>query len=103
MEMESLRFMARSESSDRVGRHTDSRRNLRKEPTIRPSELKRVVGFTVDRISLFVDRSVVPTTQQREVRQRGGPAFGPVSHVMPLAQRRAAPREAAAAVPMIHH
>src|SRR5512132_2978484 len=39
--------------------------------------------------------------QQREIRQRGGAPLGPVTDVMPLAERQPAPWEATALVTMV--
>jgi hypothetical protein len=36
-----------------------------------------------------------------EVRERGRAAVGPVAEMMPLSEAKAAPREAAALVPMV--
>jgi hypothetical protein len=52
-------------------------------------------------IALLVDRAVVPAAEQGEVGERGGAALGPVAHVMPLAERQAAAREATPSVPVL--
>ena len=44
---------------------------------------------------------MVTTAEHREVRERGGPALGPVTNVMALAERQAAPWKPAAAVAMV--
>jgi hypothetical protein len=46
-------------------------------------------------------RTVVPATQDRQVRERRGPALSPVTDVMALPEAHAAPREATAAVAML--
>src|SRR5438105_10371598 len=44
---------------------------------------------------------MMPAAEQREVRERGRPAVGPVAEVMPLGEAPMAPREAAALIPML--
>ena len=39
--------------------------------------------------------------EQREIGERGRAPMGPVTEVMPLGEAQAAPREAAALVPMV--
>jgi hypothetical protein len=46
-------------------------------------------------------RAVMPTTQQREIRERSWPTLCPVMEVMSLGEADAAAREAAAAVSMV--
>jgi len=41
---------------------------------------------------------MMPTTEQGQIRERGGPALGPVTDVMALAESHSAAREATAAV-----
>jgi hypothetical protein len=52
-------------------------------------------------IPLLVNRAVVAATQHREVRERSGPALGPVANVMALAEGHAAALEATPAVAMV--
>src|SRR5712692_7533688 len=44
---------------------------------------------------------MMSATEQRKVRERGRAALRPVTEMMPLAKADAAPREAAAPVPMV--
>jgi len=44
---------------------------------------------------------MVPTTEKREVRERGRPSLGPVAEMMTLPEADGAAREAAAVVPMM--
>src|SRR5438034_5176958 len=46
---------------------------------------------------------MVAPTEQRQVRERGRPAVGPVANVMALAEREAAAREAATFVAVVEH
>ena len=48
-----------------------------------------------------MDRAVMPTAEQGEVRERGRAPVGPVAEMMPLGEAQAAPWEAAALVPMV--
>src|SRR5712691_8028369 len=43
----------------------------------------------------------MPAAEQREVRERGRAPLRPVAEMMPLAEADAAPREAAALIPMV--
>ena len=101
METEPLRVVLLSEGLDWIGGYCGRRRDIRKGPTVPPTEGERAVGLSIHLVALLVYRAVVPATEQREVRQRGGPALRPVPHVMPLAQWEPAARETAAAVPMV--
>jgi hypothetical protein len=78
----------------RIGWHRESARHVRQDPTVGPSEPKLPVGESGDLIALFVDRAVVPATEEREIRQLRGPALSPVVDVMGLPYTHAAAREA---------
>ena len=97
---EPQRLVPRSEGLDRIGRDCNWRRNLGQGPAVGSAEPERAIGLSIDLVPLLVDRAVVPATEQGEVRERGGTALGQVTDVMPLAEREAAAREAAAAVPV---
>jgi hypothetical protein len=86
---------------DRICRHCHRRRDLGQEPAIGPPELERSIGLSIDPVTLFVHRTMVPAAQQREVRKRRGAAVRPAPHVMPLAERQPTAREAAAAVAVV--
>ena len=68
----------------RVGGYRGSARHLGQDLPVRLPELKLPVGESIDLIALFVDRAVVPATQEREIRQLRGPALSPVMDVMGL-------------------
>jgi hypothetical protein len=70
-------------------------------PAIRSTELQCAIGASIDLKALFVDCAVVPAAEQREVRQGGRAALGPVADVVTLAEAHAAAGEAAAAVAML--
>jgi hypothetical protein len=101
MQMKALPVVLRSKDLDRVTRHGHGWWGLGQEPAIRPTEPKRAVRLSIDAIALLVERTVMPATQQREVRERGGAAFGPVTHVMPFTQLESTAREAAPAVSVV--
>jgi hypothetical protein len=85
----------------RVGRHCGRGWHLGQEPPVRSAKSQRAVGLSIDLKAFLVDRPVVPAAEQREVRERGGAALSPMPDVMPVAEPRAAPREAAAAIAML--
>ena len=91
----------RSEGLDGIAEHLGRARGLGQEPAVRATEPELAVRLSRELISLLVNRTMVPTTEQREVRERGGPAVGPVTDVMALTEPNAAPREAAATVSML--
>src|SRR3989442_3777161 len=62
---------------------------------------ERSVGLAIDLVSLLVNRAVVATTEQREIRQRRGAAVRPVADVMALTESHATAREAAASKPVV--
>jgi hypothetical protein len=101
VEKEPLRVVLGAKNRDRISGHGRGRRDLGQKPAVRPAELKRAVRFAIHPITLLVDRAMVPTTEEREIRQCGGAAFGPVAHVMRFAQWETAAREAAPAVSMM--
>jgi len=68
---------------------------------VRTPEVERSVGLAIDLISLFVDRAVVATTKQREIRQRCRAAMRPVADVMALTESRRAAWKAATSVAMV--
>jgi hypothetical protein len=89
--------VARPEDLDWIVRHRCGGRDIGQGPAIRSPERERAVGLSIDVIPLLVNRAMVSTAEQREIRERGRAAFGPVAHVMPLAQRESAAGKAATA------
>jgi uncharacterized protein YgbK (DUF1537 family) len=65
---------------------------------VRPAELERPVLSPFDLKALFVDGSVVPTTEQDQIRQRRGPTSSPMLDVVSLAEREITAGEAATLV-----
>ena len=101
MESEPLRVVPRPEHLDGVGGHRGRGRHLGQRPAVRPPEPQRAVGLSFYLVALLVHRAVVPATEHGQVRERGRAALRPVAHVMPLAEREAAAREAAASVAVV--
>ncbi len=93
--------MSLSEDLHGIAAHLGRRRDLGYGSTIRPPELQLPIRLAIELVPLLVDRAVVSATQQREIRERGGPAVRPVTDVMALAEPHAAAREAAAAIAMV--
>ncbi len=101
VQAEPLCVVPRPERLNRIGGYCGRRRDLRKGPAIWSPEPERAVRLSIDLVALLVDSAMVPTTQQREVRQRRRAALRPVLDVMALAEGHPAAREAAAAVPVV--
>ena len=93
--------MPRSQDSDGIGGDRSGRRHGGQEPPVWAAEPKLAVRLSIERVALLVDRAVVPTTEQRQVRERGWASVRPVAEVMPLAEPHATAREAAAAVSVV--
>ena len=93
--------MLLSEGLDRIRKHRRGGRHLGEGPAVRPPELERAVGLSIHLVTLLVYRTMVPATEQREVRERGRATLRPVAHVMPLAEREAAARKTATSVAVV--
>jgi hypothetical protein len=94
MNIEPLRDVFPSERLDWIVRHRGRRWHVGQRPTIGPAELKRAVRPSLNRESLLVDGSVMPATQQRQVREGCGATVRPVTEVMPLPERQSTAWEA---------
>jgi len=101
VEWESLPFVPRPEGPDRIVRYRRSRRDRRQGSAVRSPERERAIRASLHLVALLVDRAVVASTEHGEVRERGRAALRPVAHVMSLAHREPAAREAAAPVPVV--
>src|SRR5882724_3311655 len=95
------RVVLRSQDLDGIGRHCSMRRDRGHDAAVRPPEAQLATGPSLHLVALFVDRAVVTTTEQCEIRQRGRPAVRPVTDVMALAEWQAAAWKAAAAVAVV--
>ena len=94
-------FVLRSECLDGIVGDRWRRRDIGQTSSVRSPEPQLPVELSFYLISLLVDGAVMAPAEHREVRERGGPALGPVTEVMALAERRAAAWEAAAAIAMV--
>jgi hypothetical protein len=101
VEVKPLRVVLSAERLHRIGGHCGRGWDVGQHPAVRPPELKRAVGLSIDLIALLVHRPVVSPAQKGEVGERGGAALRPVFDVMALAEREPAPREATALVAMV--
>jgi hypothetical protein len=101
VQAESLRVVLRSKGLDRIRRYSGRGRDLGEQPAVRSPEAERAVRLSIDLIAFLVHRAVMSAAEQREVRERGGAPLGPVTDVMPLAERQPAPWEATALVTMV--
>jgi len=101
VEAKAVRVVTSAESLDGITDHSGSRRHLRQRVAVRPPEPKSPVGPARDLVALLVHRSVMPAAEQGEVGECGRAPVGPVAEVMPLGEAQAAPREAAALIPMV--
>jgi hypothetical protein len=91
-------------STQRLGRisgDTDGGRHVREHAAVRSPELEHAVSASMHAIALLVHAAVVAATQQREVRQRGRAALGPVTDVMALRDADAASGKPTAAVAVL--
>jgi len=100
-EAKAVRIVTRPKRLDGIPRHRSRRRHLRQRAAIGPPESERSVGPARNLVPLLVHGSVMPATEEREVRERGRAAVGPVAEMMPLAETDAAAGEATAPVPML--
>ena len=101
MQDEPLRLVPRSDGFHGIVGHLVRKRDLGQELAAGTAEPKLAVRLSIKPVALLVDRAVVPATEQREIRQRGGTALRPVTNVMALSEADPTAREAAAAVAVV--
>src|SRR6266513_1647446 len=101
VDAEPLRLVPRSDGFHGIVGHLARNRDLGENPPVRAAEPKLAVRLSIEPVALLMDRAVVPTTEQRQVRERGRASVRPVADVMALAEANAAAREAAAAVSVV--
>src|SRR5213593_2935693 len=94
-------LVARTQRVHGIARYRGRRRDLRHDLTVRATEAKLATRLSIELIAFFVNGAVMPATEQREIRERGGASIGPMMNVMALAEANPATREAAAAVSMV--
>jgi hypothetical protein len=86
-------FVRLSQRAHRIGRDRRRRRCLGHYFTVGPAEAQFAIAQSLHLVALFVHCSMVPPTQQDEIRQRRWSAIRPVADVMSLAQRHPAAGE----------
>jgi len=101
VQVEPLSVVRRAQRGDGIARHRGERRNVRQWPAVRSPEAELSISLSLHLITLFVHRAMMATTQQREIRQRGGASVGPMAKVMALTECSCAAGEAAAPVPVL--
>jgi hypothetical protein len=101
VDVQPLRGVTGSKGVRRIGRHRGRRWNLGEQPAVRPPKPQRPVRLSIDLKAFLVDRSMVPATEQREVRERRRATLSPVADVMALAEAHATAREAAAEIAVL--
>jgi sulfur carrier protein ThiS len=93
--------MPRSQDFHGIAEHLRSAWDLRQKLAVRAAEAKLAVGLSIELVALLVNGAIVPTTEQRKIRERGRASLCPVMDVMSLAESHSAAREAAAAVSVV--
>jgi len=73
VEAEALCDVPGPEDPHRIGGHRGRRRHLGQRPAVRPPELERAVGLSINLVALLVDRAVVPATEQCKVERPRAP------------------------------
>src|SRR2546426_10787452 len=94
-------LVARTQRMHGIARYRGRRRDLRQDLTVLATEAKLATRLSIELIAFFVNGAVMPATEQGEIRERRGPAIGPVTDVMTLAEANPAAREATGAVAMV--
>jgi hypothetical protein len=98
---EALCIVQRAQELDRLIRYVRRGWDVRENPPVRATELKLAVRQSLELEALFMHGAVMTPAQQREIRERGGPAVGPVTDVVAFADPDNAARETTAAVSVV--
>ena len=101
VQVEPCSLVPGSERPDGIIRDRRRRWGVRQTSSVRSPEPQLSVGLSFHLVPLLVDGAVMAPAEHREIRERGGPALGPVAEVMALPERHATAREPAAAVAMV--
>ena len=101
VQTKSFCVMSCAEILHRIVGHHGRWRDLGYQPAVRAAESKLAVRLSIELVAPCMDRPVMPTTEQSEIRQRGGAALRPVTDVMPLPDPHSAAGEAAASVAVV--
>ncbi len=72
VQVEPLRLVPCSEDLHGIAAHLRCRRDLGQQPAVRTAEAKLAVRLSIELVVLLVDGAVMPATEQREIRERGG-------------------------------
>ena len=101
VDLNAVRIVLRTYRVAGILRHCRRRRNIGQWRAVRPPETQFTVRTSLYLVALLVHRTVMPPTEEREIRERRRAALGPVAEMMSLPEADAAAREAAAPVPMM--
>jgi hypothetical protein len=101
VEVQALRLVPRLERLHWIPRNYRRARHLGNEPAVRLPEFERAVRLSIDVVTLFVDRTMVPPAEHRQVRERRRTTLRPVADVMSLAEANVATRKAATSVAVV--
>src|SRR5262245_9028092 len=85
---------------NRIGRYGRSCWAFGEDRAVGTPETELAIWLSLDVITVFVDRAVVPTAQRREIRQGRRAAMRPMANMMTLAKRPPAAREATSLIAM---
>jgi hypothetical protein len=72
--------------------------NFGKNLTVRTAEAKPAVRLSIDSVAFLVHRSMMPATEQSEIRKRGWASLSPVPDVMALSESHLTTGKATTAV-----
>ena len=67
MQGKSLPIVSRSQDLHCIARYFRRTRDLGQKPAVRATESKLAVGLSLELVALFVDRAVLPATEQGEI------------------------------------
>jgi hypothetical protein len=101
VQVQPVLLMARPQKPHRIAGDCGGVRDLREKLSVRTSKPELAAGQSLHLVALFVNCTVMPTTQQREIGQRGRTALRPVVNVMSLADADTAAREATTGVSVV--
>jgi hypothetical protein len=85
VDVEPVSHVRGAEGLKRIGGHHRRRRDVGQHAPVRSPEFQRAVRLSRDLITLIVHGSVMPPTEQREIRERRRAAGRPMPDVMALA------------------
>src|SRR5262245_58079200 len=77
VQAEPVSLMPRAERVHGIAGYFGRSRDFRQDPTVRAAESTLAAGQSIEPIALLVDGAMVPATEQRKIRERGGASIGP--------------------------